>query len=129
MENAVKIMEDEKTFCLNIPVRQVKALLCANVQDYIDRFLIVFFKKHDIEIEVIDTSVTEVYDIALKKAIDHVKGPYTKADIENDKIKSIRIFYRNFETNSSKEHIEYVRVIKIKGDVSTLPKDASIDLY
>ena len=130
MEDAVKIMEDAKTFCLNIPVRQVKALLCENVEDYIDRFLITFFTKHDIKIEVIDTSVTEVYDIALKKAVDHAKGPYTTAEIESNRVKSIRVFYRNFETNKSTEHIEYVRILKIiKGDKNTLPEDGYVKLY
>ncbi len=129
MEDAVKIMEDSKTFCFNIAVRQVKALLCKDVQEYIDRFLVPFFTKNNIQIEVIDISATEVYDFALKKAVEHAKAPYTWAELENDKVKSIRVFYRNCETNKSTENIEYVRVLKITGDENSLPEDGSVKLY
>lgn len=129
MEDAVKIMEDSKTFCFNIGARQVKALLCENVQDYIDRFLTPFFAKSDIQIEVIDISATDVYDIALKKAIEHAKAPFTRAEIESEKVKTIRVFYRNCETNKATENIEYVRVLKITGDKTSLSEDGSVKLY
>ena len=129
MEDAVNVMEDEKTFCLNVNVRQVKAFLCESLQDYFNRFLTPFFSENNIEIEVVDIAETEVYEIALKKAIDHAKAPYTRAEIECDRVKSIRVFYRNCETNKASENIEYVRVVKVSGDINPLLKDGSVKMY
>lgn len=129
MEDAIKIMNDPETFCFNIAVRQVKALKCESVQVYIDRYLLPFFLKHGIQVEIIDISETAIYEIALQKAVEHAKIPKTTAEVESEKVKSIRIFYRNFETNKSTEHLEYVRVAKISGDITALPKDGYVDLY
>ena len=82
------------------------------------------------ELNFVDIASTAVYEIALKKAIEHVsKRACTTAEVESDTVKTIRVFYRNFETNKSTENIEFVRIVKITGDKKSLPEETSAALY
>lgn len=130
MEESPEIMNDPKTFCININTKQVKSLLCETLQIYIEKFLIPSYSKYGVELNFVDIASTAVYEIALKKAIEHVsKRACTTAEVESDTVKTIRVFYRNFETNKSTENIEFVRIVKITGDKKSLPEETSAALY
>lgn len=125
MEEAKKIMNDPNTFCLNIPVKQVKALVCESVQDYIDRFLLPFYEKQGIKLDIINISSSRVYELALKKAIDHSKMKDVEALVESEEVKSIRLFQKNFDLGRMSESVEFVRVVKVSCDENVDYKDNS----
>ncbi|MGR3319977.1 MAG: hypothetical protein ACUZ8O_16030 [Candidatus Anammoxibacter sp.] len=123
MEEASKTMNDPATFCLNIPIKQINALGYESVQGYIDKIVFPFYEKQGITLEVINVSSTEIYELALQKAIDHAKTVGFEAEVENNKVASIRLSKRNFEEGKSTETIEFVRVVKLSGNEKNFTKD------
>ncbi len=123
MDNAEKIMNDPNTYCLNIPIKLKNQLGCDSVQDYIDRLLIPSFAGKGIKVEVVDISETEVYALALKKAVEYAKLTYQNAEVENDEVKSVRLFTRDFELAKSTEAVEFVRVVRVLEDKDNLLQD------
>lgn len=123
MKDADKIMNDNNIFCLNIPIRKVNSLGCESIQDYMMRILLPYYEKNGIKLELVDISSSKIYEIALKKAIEHAKTADTRAEIESNEAKSIRLFRQNFDDGRVSESVEFVRVVKISPDVSSSFKD------
>ena len=123
MEEASKIMNAPTTFCLNIPIRLVNRLGGGSIEEYIKKMVLPFYEKQGIQLEVIDISSTEIYELALKKAVDRAKTVGFGAEVESGKVKSIRLSQRNFEEGKSTETIEFVRVVKISGNEKKIAND------
>ena len=123
MEEASKILNDPATFCLNIPIKQINALGYESVQGYINKMVFPFYEKQGIKLEVIDVSSTEIYKLALQKAIDHAKTVGFEAEVENKEVASIRLSQRNFEEGKSTETIEFVRIVRLSGNEKNFAND------